>query len=59
MQPIRTAIAFPIVLLGTIVAWIGIVICKLGYWIGGTAPKFDPLALYEGEEYPLTSSSRK
>lgn len=47
MKTLRFAVGLPIVLVGTFFAWLGIVITRLGYFIGGPYVDFDPLALVD------------
>jgi hypothetical protein len=54
MKSIRKYVAFPFILIGTIFAWIGVAVVRLGYVIGGGpyASQFDPLELFEdGRKY--------
>jgi hypothetical protein len=47
MKNLRFAAGLPFVLFGTAFAWIGIVIVRVGYLIGGPYKRFDPLALFD------------
>jgi hypothetical protein len=54
MKSIRKYVAFPFVLIGTIFAWIGLALVRLGYVIGGGPyeSQFDPLELFDdGRKY--------